>query len=398
MTRAVSHGVVGVYGDADATPRGEFVPYLLGRANLFQPEYKGRSFVVDYPPLAMALWRWSWKSVDFLFAGFDRGEKENIAVKLPAVVGDVAAVLLLILVLPGRPSTALLYWALPVSWLPSAVLGFLDAAYVPVAVCALVAAGRGRGGWTGVLIALAALIKPQALIIAPVAAVALWPDRARLGRAIGAGLATVALALVPFVLAGTLDEAVTHVFRIIFQERLSAGYANLWWVVGHLSNGGAWNEAVQYARIDALDFPASAVGVGAFALLSVWFCRRFGGEPCFAAGAVVFAYGLLTLGVHENHPHAMFLAFAASGLAWKRRRSLFVAVIATSYVLNMLSLSVMGRFYGLRYLSVESISSALSGLRMGLGFDLTLLLAVVNCAAMGLLVVEAANEPSTAGS
>ncbi|MGH9463777.1 MAG: hypothetical protein ACRD1X_21450, partial [Vicinamibacteria bacterium] len=59
MTRAAGHGITRVYGEPDATPPGHFLDQLRGREPLFRIDHRGRSFAVDYPPLAMALWRWS---------------------------------------------------------------------------------------------------------------------------------------------------------------------------------------------------------------------------------------------------------------------------------------------------------------------------------------------------
>ena len=381
MTRAVDAGVPRVYGDSDATPEGHFVPHLLGREDLFQIEYKGRDFVVDYPPLAMALWRWSWKTVALLAPDLDRAEAENVAVKLPALLGDGLSLLFLVYWFRARPLRGLtlgaLYWALPVSWLPSAVLGFLDAAYAPLAVLGLVAAAGGRAAFAGALLALAALIKPQALILAPAAFVALESGRA---RAVASGLGVVAAALVPFALAGTLEEAVTHVFRILFQQRLSAGFANLWWVVGHAASEAGLSERVEYASIDSLPIPAGLVGTALFLLAAAYILYVLSGASraaCLAGAALVFAYGTFAMGVHENHPHSMFLAFAATGL-FSRRLRVLVALLSVSYVLNMLSLSALGRFYGLRYMALEPLAAAVSSLRMSPGFDLTLLLGVLN--------------------
>ena len=378
MTRAVDVGIPRVYGESDATPQGDFVPHLLGREKLFQIEYKGRDFVVDYPPLAMALWRWSWMTVALLAPDLDRAEAENVAVKLPAVLGDVISVLLLLLLFRARPRRALtlgaLYWALPLSWLPSAVLGFLDAAYAPFAVLGLVVAGQGRAGIAGALIAIAALIKPQALLVAPAAFAVLDSGRV---RAVATGLAVVAAALVPFVLAGTLEEAVTHVFRILFQQRLSAGFANLWWVVGHVASGAGLGARVEYASIDSLPFPAGLVGTALFLLAAACILFAASRAACLAGAALVLAYGTLAMGVHENHPHSMFLAFAATGL-FSRRLRVLVSLLSLSYVLNMLSLSALGRFYGLRYMALEPFAASVASLRMSLGFDLTLLLGFLN--------------------
>jgi len=398
MARAVDAGVPRVYGESDATPEGHFVLHLLGREDLFQIEYKGRDFVVDYPPLAMALWRWSWKTVAHLAPDLDRAEAENVAVKLPAVLGDGLSLLLLIYLFRAQPLRGLtlgaLYWALPVSWLPSAVLGFLDAAYAPFAVLGLVAAARGRATFAGVLMALAALIKPQALLLAPAAFVALESGRA---RAVASGLAVVAAALVPFALAGTLEEAVTHVFRILFQQRLSAGFANLWWVVGHAASEAGLSERVEYASIDSLPIPAGIVGTALFCLAAAYVLFTASRAACLAGAALVFAYGTFAMGVHENHPHSMFLAFAATGLFSRRLRAL-VALLSLSYVLNMLSLSALGRFYGLRYMALEPLAATVASLRMSLGFDLTLLLGVLNTGFFVWLLASLRSEVASGAS
>jgi hypothetical protein len=397
MTRAVAASVPRVYGEADATPEGHFVPHLLGREKLYQIEYKGRDFVVDYPPLAMALWRWSWKAVALAAPGLDRAEAENVAVKLPAVLGDVLSLLLLLYLFRRQPLRGLtlgaLYWTLPLSWLPSAVLGFLDSGYAPFAVLGLVAASKGQPALAAALVAMAALIKPQALLVAPAAFAALDSGRA---RAVGAGLAVVAFALVPFALAGTLEEAVTHVFRILFQQRLSAGFANLWWAVGHLANGAGLGARVEYASLGALPFPAGLVGTALFAAAAAYVLFKSSRAVLLAGALLVLSYGILAVGVHENHPHSMFLAFAATGLYSKRLRIL-VAILSLSYVLNMLSLSALGRFYGLRYIALEPLAFSVSSLRMALGFDLTLLLAVLNTALFALVLVSLSYEVASEG-
>jgi hypothetical protein len=264
------------------------------------------------------------------------------------------------------------------------VLGFLDAAYAPFALLGLVAAGKGRGMLAGALIALAALIKPQALLFAPAALLALESGRA---RAIAAGFAVAFAALVPFALAGTLEEAVTHVFRILFQHRLSAGYANPWWVLGHLANGGGFTDRIEYATLDAVGFPAGVLGTASFLAALAFVLRRAPKSPFLAGAGSVLAYGVMALGVHENHPHPMFLAFLATGLRSRRLRAI-AGLLAASYVLNMLALSGIGRFYGLRYLDVESLAAAVSSLRMGLGFDLTLALAILNTVLFAVFLAQ----------
>jgi hypothetical protein len=392
MTRAAEHGITRVYGEPDATPPGHFLDQLWGREPLFRIDHRGRSFAVDYPPLAMALWRWSLSFIRGVEPVLDRGEIENAAVKLPSILGDVAATLLLLYVFQDRRGwwLAALYWALPVSWLNSAVLGFLDGAYAPLAVGSLVAATRGKPGWAGALLALGALIKPQGLLVLPAVVVALYRSRAAILRGAVVGLGVVGVALVPYWLDGTVEEAITHVFRIIFQERLSGGYANLWWIVGHLASGEPLAGPVAYARIDALQFPIRPIAYGLFALSVAWFCYDVR-SGALAGATVVFTYGILALGVHQNHPHSMILAFAATGL-FSRRLQIAVGIISLTYVLNMLCLSGLGRFYSLRYLALESMISWANDLRMSLGFDLTLILAAVNVSIFAWLFVFAQQE------
>lgn len=373
--RAVSHGTTHVYGDADAVGDGAFIDQMRGKDELWRTEYRGREFVVDYPPGAMAIWRWSWITVRALAPGLDYAEAENVAVKLPAVVGDIAAVALLLWIFRRAPARGLalaaLYWVFPVSWLSSGVLGFLDGAYAPFAVGAIVAASAGRSGWAGVLVAIAALIKPQALIIAPAAAVVLARAGGSLYRATASGLGVVGASLVPFVMAGTLDEAVTHVFRILFQQRLSAGYANPWWFIGSMLSDEA------YAPKDLIPI-AGLIAVSAFAFAIFWICSRTK-DGLMMAGGLIFAYAMLALGVHHNHPHVMFLAFLATGIR-TRHFGWLVGVLSVSYVLNMLSSSGIGRFYGDRYIAWDALATGARSVRHGLGFDLTLVLALVNVA------------------
>jgi hypothetical protein len=391
--RAADHGVTRVYGDPGAVPPGRLLAQMRGEEELWKVEFAGRPFVVDYPPLAMFLWRWSYWAVARGGTGLDPPEVRNVAVKLPSVLGDIAAVALLLWALGSRGlAPAAVYWSAPVSWLPSAALGYLDGAYAPLAAASLVAAGRGRSGWAGAWLAAACLVKPTAVVVAPAVAVALVPRG--VGRAFLAGLAVVFVTLAPFALAGTLGAAVVHVYRILFQGTLSGGFPNPWWILGHVLDvareGTAFTAPVRFARLGAVPFPAATAGVALFAAAAafiVWRQRRASGPgPAALAGAaLVFAYAMLAVGVHENHPHPMFLLLLCTGLASPRLRAVTIAG-ATVYVLNMLMLSGIGRFYGPRYAALEPAARALSTWRMALGFDFTLALAAANTALFAILL------------
>ena len=391
--RAADHGVTRVYGDAGAVPAGRLLAQMRGEEELWRVEFAGRPFVVDYPPLAMFLWRWSYGAVVRGGTGLDPPEVRNVAVMLPAVLGDIAAVAVLLWALGRRGlGWAAVYWAAPVSWLSSAALGYLDGAYAPLVAAALLAAGRGRSGWAGAWLATACLVKPTAVVVAPAVAVALLPRG--VGRALLTGLGVVCVTLLPFALAGTLGAAVVHVYRILFQGTLSGGFPNPWWILGHALDvtrqGAALAGRVGFARLAAAPFPAPAVGVALFsaaAAFVLWRQRRAPGPgPAALAGAaLVFAYAMLAVGVHENHPHPMFLLLLCTALPSPRLR-LVALLTASVYVLNMLMLSGVGRFYGPRYAALEPAARALATWRMALGFDLTLALALANTLLFAVLL------------
>jgi hypothetical protein len=390
--RAASDGVARVYGGPDAVPPGHALRQLRGQEELWKVRAFNRDFVVDYPPLAMALWRASLWAVGHAARALDPGETLNVAVKLPPVLGDLAAMAVLLLAFPDRPwrglTLAALYWALPVSWYASATLGYLDGAYAPLAAAAVVCAGRGRAAATGIWLALACLVKPTAVVIAPALVVALLASRASVRRAVVAGVLVVAAALVPFALAHTLTTAVVHVYRILFQGTLSGGFANPWWVAGHLLHGGGAGP-VEYARLAALSFDPRPIGAVLFAAAAAFVVIRHRRVPGIAAAglasaALVFAYGLFAIGVHDNHPYPMLLLLGLTGLASRRLQAL-AALLSTTLVVNSLALSGLGRL-GERHEVLEPLARSVAGLRMALGFDLTLALAGVHAIAFVLLL------------
>jgi hypothetical protein len=406
--RTASQGVSRAYGDPDSVPPGHFRAQLRGDEPAWELPAFGRTFVIDQPPGIMLLWKTSWRLMSRFGGALTSDEALNVAAKLPPVLGDLLAVGVLLWAFGGATRTGLtlaaLYWALPVSWLSSGVLGFFDGTYVALAVAALIAAGRGRAVLAGALLALAALVKSLALLIAPAVAVALFTSRARISRAVGVGLAIVALALVPFVLDGTVPAAVIHIYRIIFQERLSGGYGNAWWILSHALTLGtrAWTDAIPFVRIEVLPFPVRPLGSAAFLLVAIYVARlqlRAPGPHAAAlSGAVlVLTYGQLAVGIHENHPHAFVLALIATGLATRRLR-LLAAVFLTTYVLNMLALGGIGRFYTTRYLGLEPVMRAAAAVRMGLGFDITLALAIANVAAFAVLLIGLKKELEAASA
>jgi hypothetical protein len=94
---------------------------------------------------------------------------------------------------------------------------------------------------------------------------------------------------------------------------------------------------------------------------------------------------MLAVGVHENHPHPMFLLLLCTALPSRRLRVVALGT-ALVYVLNMLMLSGIGRFYGPRYAALEPAARALATWRMAPGFDFTLALALANTVLFAVLL------------
>jgi len=415
--QANTNGLSQVYGSAETVPEGQFFPQLSGDVETWRAPYRGSEYGVDYPPLAMALWLGAWHAVRWTMPFLEHGEAENVAVKLPAVLGDLGAVVLLLWAFRDKPDRGLmlaaLYWALPLSWLSSAVLGFQDGAYAPLAAAALVVAGRGRAVLAGTLLALACWVKPLAVLVIPIAAAAVAVNRRGttvfkqlLGFSVG-GLGVTVVAIAPYLIHGTMGPMLIHVLRAFSPGNLSSGYANPWWVVTHLihvaESGVVLTSRVAFLKLQDVTFPAGPIGTSLVLLTAaglVWRLRKWSGPPaCLLSGAIlIFSFCMMSVGVYENHAHLMFLLLLSTGLASSRHRIL-AAVTSASYVLALLLFSGLGRFYGPRHAFLEPASRWITGWRMAAGFDLTLLLACVNTVGFVLLLLSfASRAPNPCGA
>ena len=237
----------------------------------------------------------------------------------------------------------------------------------------------------------ASMLKLLGMIATPTVAVALLASRARLWKAIAGALGVAVIVLLPFALEGTLPALTVQLFRQLIPGNVSSGYPNPWWIYGHLVNtaSGATESMtgpVSRLALGNVSFAAARIGTIGFALAVGWVSwrqYRFAGVyPAALSGAAVFfAYAIFSVGVFENHPHVAFPLLFATGL-WSRRLQVLCGVAMAAYLLNLLLLAGLGRFYGTRYMAVEPLVLWLSGLRMAAGFDLTLVLAIVNTVLM----------------
>lgn len=196
----------------------------------------------DYPPLAL----YQMAIVGRVYApadpAYDDTRLLTVFVKLPGLVAEGLLVFALLtwgvrtLGQAAAVWLALALWLNPAVILNGAALGYLDAQMAVPAMLALLAAGTGRPVLAGTLAAVAVLTKVQAVIIGPALLLALvrQPHASR-GRAlalfVSAGLATAALAVMPFVLRGAFWNMAHAVSRLGTHDMLSGQALNAWWIV-----------------------------------------------------------------------------------------------------------------------------------------------------------------------
>jgi hypothetical protein len=258
----------------------------------------------------------------------------------------------------------------------------------------LMASALGFSALAGALAAAAVLTKPQAVVILPAIALAIWNIEAGVARsarvaAACAGACVVAAGLIgPVIAAGAWANMVQTMERLTHHDMLSGNACNLWWIVGYVMRAyysmgdmGAWaafttpTRILQISRVVELGYPNPRPIGAALTLLaagwSLWTARRAREVWLLAALAafLVHAYSTLSAQVHENHLYAAvpLLAMASAG------RPRFTPVYLALSAIVALNLNL---FYGIS----EDLGYAIP--RTLLIVDLTVIVAVLNCAAL----------------
>ena len=232
---------------------------------------------LNYPPL-LVYWFWLAGKAEPLLArltGLPPDKALNVALKLLPTLADLATGLALAAVPFGRRATSLgllaaaLYVFNPAIWFVSAYWGQTDSVYAFFLVLGLAALGRGALLPAWVALALAALVKQQALVVLPVAAAATlalhgWRG---LGGA-GAVLAvTWAAALAPWLLAGRLPE-VTQAVTVLAGSpaRVTVTAFNLW----YLLRGGVVHNVPAAMPLPRLPISYQAAAIAVTAGATAW--------------------------------------------------------------------------------------------------------------------------------
>lgn len=357
----------------------------------------------DYPPLALYELGMAARLYHRATGGFSRGDALTATAKAPAVLAEAAfAVFLFLLALRIRGvkvarRVTMVFWLNPAMLLATSTLGYVDALAVLPAAGALVAGTAGWPALSGALIAAAVLTKPQIVLVLPAVVVAIWNCgsvnrvQSACSALMGAAVAS-AIILLPIILSGATRNMVLALGTLTLGKDMLSNAANLWWIVGHLlrvsaeSGGDLWAAVTTPADIVAIssfasfDSIATRISVRAFGAIlalgaiawGMWTIRRARDLWLMSAAGAFFvhAYAVLATQVHENHLFAAvpLLAIATIG------RSRFLPLYAVLTVIFALNLNLL---FGI---NAQDNSYAIP--RMATGIDATLLLALLNCAAL----------------
>jgi Gpi18-like mannosyltransferase len=310
-----------------------------------------------YPPVLLYL-LWGLGSI---FRGiWPRAEDTPLLtaiVKIPAVAGDILAALLLAAYIARRPAVgatgrraaaAILALHPALIWL-SSLWGQVDVLHGGLAAGACVAALAGSAGWTGALVALGILTKPQGLIIAPAVAALLAARTGKRGiiRAILFGTATTIVVTLPFVLAGFASSIVKiYAGAGSVYPYLTLNAFNLWW--GVLAAGGGTQRILDFRDDVHLLGPVTPRGIGYFLFLvaTIWIVRRCwivartGGSIDHSRAWRLLtlqwlAFFLLPTQVHERYLVPAVIALAPAAILDRRWRWTYAA-LSLGVLLNLM--------------------------------------------------------------
>lgn len=199
----------------------------------------------------------------------------------------------------------------------------------------LLGSGQVVAAWAA--LALAAMSKPQAWVLLPLAAWASvrWFGPGPTLRGLGVGAAVGFGLTLPFILGGTVGELSTlPVQTASVMPVVSANAHNLWWL---LTLGQGLTIPDLAPLIGPVSYRAAGLSLTSGAVIAV--IRRVGGQPdpprlWLLAAFVGFSFFMLAPQVHENHlffvPALLAPVFPAGG-----RPALVFSLISLTYLVNL---------------------------------------------------------------
>jgi hypothetical protein len=403
---AALHGVADMYGVGGPATEWHFL------------EWQGVEAAVVYPPLVVYELGAAGQAYRlYEHHHFPNTTALNAFVKLPALLAEVGLACLLFWFVRrtiGESTarwTVAAYWLNPAALINASVLGYLDAQFALPAVAAAIAAASGWPALSGALVAATVLTKPQGVLIGPAVVLALWTtgtisERIRATAVdVAAGVAVTALVVAPIALAGGFSNLLFAMSRLTHHDMVSANACNFWWIVSWFVR--AWHSMAGMGAWAAFTAPAQILGISRMVEIgypnpllvgttmtvmaiawAMWTAWRAEPDVWLVAGVAAFtfhAYATLSAQVHENHLFGAvpLLVVAAAG---RRAFRPMLAIVSAIAALNL------NLFYGFG----DGVGYALPrGLTI---VDATVVLAVINCAALSWHAVTLHRQCSTAAA
>jgi Glycosyltransferase family 87 len=385
---AAAHDVLGMYGIGGTPPTRGVVAFRENTAT------------VDYPPFFLYEYAIVGRIFGALFPRYPNNLALHIAVKLPALLANIALTAVFFFVArrvsgrsePGRWA-ALAYWLNPATILGGEMLGYVDALYFLPAVAGLALAYFGRPWLAGLLVGIAVGTKPQGILIGPAFALALWQGGGL--RAIASAgttfCGTLALIVLPYYVKGALPN-MWLAFGSFDERRdtMSAYAANIGWIINWwlrslfgVHEFGFPQAFLRFvpvplsiSRFRELGYPnprpIGRVAIVAATLWAMWQTKRCR-DLAFAAALGAFtvhAFFVLGTGMHEHHQLLEIPLLVLAAALRPAFRPLFV-VVSGIVALNI------------NYIYGAGLGVGWNVPRMITGIDLSVLLSFFN---VGVLV------------
>lgn len=357
--------------------------------------------VPDYPPGGVLPLELSVGLSKFLQGGrLQRGPLLNACLNFFPMLFSMAIAVALWLLLPEagesrRLAAVSAFWLNPAILLTSPILGYQDPIFAFFALLALLLLYRRRYMTSALFLALSCLIKPQPLILIPIAVAVAYADGgwALARRASWAVIFCGMAGLLPFVATRRVLGIFAGMYQQALMPDLSEQALNVWWLVGTVTqalHAGSWRPFAPTVQLcprrlflETLGLPPGWLGFVSLAVIMVLMIRflviqlRQGNRLAifWAAALELYAFTMLSLTVHENHMFGFFVyllpLLALADRSWWKVYGSLTAI----YLLNLYLFEGLGQGWD-QNLRLRSLTIV----------DLTLPVALANVVVFALIL------------
>ncbi len=300
---------------------------------------------------------------------------DTLLYKMPAILADVLLVALLYRKTQEITKNetlslgiSLLYAVCPAVWMNSAIWGQVDAVFTLFVLFSLIYLAEGKYSKSAVLYATAVLIKPQALLFAPIYGITIWQNRdaENFGRQLWAAIACFAGTFVVLILPFVFAKGPAFIFALYEKTLASYPFAslnafNLFTLIG--ANGLANSSlflGVSYGTIGTIGL-ILAVCVACF----IFYKGKDNSRYFYASALLITGVFLLSTKMHERYlfPAVSLLLFA---YIYRRDKRILFSACALSifHYANVAYIYALSR-QGITYaMAPDALASLLSLLHL----------------------------------